>query len=176
MTYKETIQLFSLITTLYPGERRFADAGQAMLQAWTEMLQDLPFARVAAALKQHTALNRYPPSISELRGACVAAQPQGMSAEQAWAKVLRAVKNSSYYAQRMFDELPPICQRLVGSAQVLREWAQAEGPNALSVPRSQFLKGYAIEQTRQQERSLLPPAVRHALDAAQLPTGTETWG
>lgn len=165
MTKKEVAMLFAVITNLYPNEKRFAEASVDMAQAWHELLQDIPLQTAAKAVAAHAATNNFPPTIAEIRRFCVQANG-GESAEQAWARVLAALKDSAYHSAERFAELPEVCKRLVGSASVLKEWAVSEDQTSVSVARARFLAQYDIEKRKDQERKMIPPSVRQALDVA----------
>lgn len=165
MTKKEVAMLFAVITNLYPNEKQFTAAGIEMVQAWHELLQDIPLQTAAKAVAAHAATNNFPPTIAEIRRFCIQADG-GESAEQAWARVLSALKDSAYHSAERFAELPEVCKRLVGSANVLKEWAISEDQTSVSVARARFLAQYDIEKRKDQERKMIPPSVRQALDAA----------
>ncbi len=164
MTKKETAMLFGVITNLYPNEKQFTAAGVSMVEAWHELLQDIPLQTAAKAVAAHAATNSFPPTIAEIRRFCI--QQDGESAEQAWARVLHALKDSGYHSAERFAELPEVCKRLVGSASVLKEWGMSEDGTSISVARARFLAQYDIEKRKETERKLIPPSVRQALDAA----------
>ena len=165
MTKKEVAQLFGAIASLYPSEKAFKSAEIPMIEAWHELLQDIPLQTAAKAVAAHAATNNFPPTIAEIRRFCIQADG-GESAEQAWARVLSALKDSAYHSAERFAELPEVCKRLVGSANVLKEWAISEDQTSVSVARSRFLAQYDIEKRKDQERKMIPPSVRQALDAA----------
>lgn len=165
VTKKEIAQLFGAITNLYPNEKQFTAAGVDMVTAWRDLLQDIPLDIAAKAVAAHAATNNYPPTIAEIRRFCI--QTDGAeSAEQAWARVFTALKDGAYHSAERFAELPDVCKRLVGSANVLKEWAISEDQTSIQVARARFLSQYDIELRKERERKMIPPSVRQALDAA----------
>ena len=165
MTKKEVAQLFGVIASLFPKEKAFKSAEIPMIEAWHELLQDIPLQTAAKAVAAHAATNNFPPTIAEIRRFCIQADG-GESAEQAWARVLRALKDSAYHSAERYAELPDVCKRLVGSANVLKEWAISEDQTSISVARARFLAQYDMEKRKESERKMIPPSVRQALDAA----------
>ena len=165
MTKKEVAMMFAVITNLYPNEKQFTAAGIEMVQAWHDLLQDIPLATAAKAVAAHAATNNFPPTIAEIRRFCITSDG-AESAEQAWARVLSALKDSAYHSVERFAELPDVCKRLVGSANVLKEWAISEDGTSISVARTRFVAQYDVEKRKEKERKLIPPSVRQALDAA----------
>lgn len=164
MTKKEVAQLFGAIASLYPSEKAFKSAEIPMIEAWHELLQDIPLQTAAKAVAAHASTNSFPPTIAEIRRFCF--QSDGESAEEAWARVLHALKDSGYHSAERFSELPEVCKRLVGSANVLKEWAISEDQTSISVARARFVVQYDIEKRKETERKMIPPSVRQALDAA----------
>lgn len=164
---QDVVKLFGVITNLFPNDKRFAAADANMVSAWHELLQDIDFRIATKAIAAHAATNDYPPTIAEIRRFCIKAD--GESAEQAWARVLHALKDSAYHSAERFAELPEVCKRLVGSANVLKEWAISEEQTSVSVARTRFLAQYDIEKRKETERKMIPSAIRQLLDEVSKP-------
>lgn len=164
MTKSEILKLFGVIASLYPNAVRFAEADASMRDAWHELLQDIDLRIAGKAVAAHAATHDFPPTIAEIRRFCF--QSDGESAEEAWARVLHALKDSAYHSAERFADLPDVCKRLVGSASVLKEWAISEDGTSISVARARFVTQYDIEKRKETERKMIPPSVRQTLDAA----------
>ena len=164
MTKADVLRLFGVIASLYPNAVRFAEADASMRDAWHELLQDIDLRIAGKAVAAHAATHDFPPTIAEIRRFCF--QSDGESAEEAWARVLHALKDSAYHSAERFADLPDVCKRLVGSASVLKEWAISEDGTSISVARTRFVAQYDVEKRKEKERKLIPPSVRQALDAA----------
>lgn len=167
MTKSEVLKLFGVIASLYPNAVRFAEADAAMRDAWHELLQDIDLRIAGKAVAAHAATHDFPPTIAEIRRFCF--QSDGESAEEAWARVLHALKDSAYHSAERFAELPPICQRLVGSPAQLTEWGLAEDGATISVARSRFVAQYDIEKSKETQRKMIPSAIRNVLNDATKP-------
>jgi hypothetical protein len=93
MTKSETVQLFAIINSLFPRDTSFRSATKDMVDAWAEMLGDIPFDHAKAAVKAAVATSPFPPSIAEIRDyATRLTAPKRMSADEAWgiaAEVIR---------------------------------------------------------------------------------------
>ena len=167
MTKKEVLKLFALIASIYTQAGRFAEADAQMRDAWHTLLEDISFDAAERAVSSHAVNNTFPPSIAEIRRYALAGIADNRdTAEEAWALVLKALKNSAYNSVEEFDKLPDICKRCVGSAQVLKSWAISEDEATVSVARAQFLSAYRTLDKRERERSMMPPSIRDALDEA----------
>ena len=85
MNRKETIATFALISALFPRDDKFANATKEMISAWNEMLADIPFDIVKAAIKAAVATSPFPPSICEIRNYAVKISENSLRpAEEAW--------------------------------------------------------------------------------------------
>ena len=85
MNRKETVATFALISALFPRDDKFANATKEMISAWNEMLADIPFDTVKAAIKAAVAKSPFPPSICEIRNYSVKISENSLrSSEEAW--------------------------------------------------------------------------------------------
>lgn len=85
MTKSETVQLFAIIKALFPRDDSFKNATKDMVDAWAEMLGDIPFDHAKAAVKAAVATSPFPPSIAEIRDyATRLTTPKRLSADEAW--------------------------------------------------------------------------------------------
>ena len=167
MTKQEVVKLFALISTAYPRSDAFRRATPDAVEMWAMCLEDIPFEVVQKAFVAHSVNSEFPPSIAEIRRYALAGIADNRdTAEEAWALVLKALKNSTYNSVEEFDKLPDICKRCVGSAQVLKSWAVSEDESTVSVARAQFLNAYRVMDSRERERAMMPPSIRDALDEA----------
>ena len=167
MTYKETAMLLCLCRTLYPRDRSF-DRGptemREITESWTHMLQDIPFGLARAAVSAHVANCPYAPAISEIRAyARKFAEPEAISAEEAWSLAIRAVRRYGMgpknYTTGKFpyemarDSVPPEVWRtmeLLG----FQDMCLSENRDVL---RAQFLKTYERQRQLREERQALLP-------------------
>ena len=85
MTKSETVQLFAIIKSLFPRDDSFKNATKDMVDAWAEMLGDIPFDHAKAAVKAAVATSPFPPSIAEIRDyATRLTTPKRLTADEAW--------------------------------------------------------------------------------------------
>ena len=96
MNRKETIATFALISALFPRDDKFANATKEMISAWNEMLADIPFDTVKAAIKAAVATSPFPPSICEIRNYAVKISENSLrSPEEAWKIASDAIRKYS---------------------------------------------------------------------------------
>jgi len=164
MTKQDIVEMFALISVLFPNDKAFGNASMQMVNAWHEMLSDLPKNAVSVALKRHTSVSEFAPSIAEIRKAVTdMTASDGRTGIDEWNDVAKALRNSAYDSAEQFRKLSPIAQRLVGSPMQLKEWGCAEDAATISVAKSQFLKGYELLKRRENETKQLPESIRNLL-------------
>ena len=83
-----------------------------------------------------------------------------MSELQAWALVQRALRNSGYNSEEEFAKLPEACQRAVGTAANLKEWALMDSDQVATIEQSHFIRNYRTSVQRMKEEARLPENVR----------------
>ena len=167
MTLDEITKLLCFCKMLYPRDRSFDKTPGEMseiAQAWAVMLQDIPFELGKAAVSAHVANCPYAPAISEIRAyARKFAEPEAISAEEAWSLAIRAVRRYGMgpknYTTGKFpyemarDSVPPEVWRtmeLLG----YQDMCLSENRDVL---RAQFLKTYERQRQLREERQALLP-------------------
>jgi hypothetical protein len=70
---------------------------------------------------------------------------------------------SYYNAGENFAELPPILQKIVGSPNVLREWALMNGEVVNSVIQSNFMRSYKAKVAQEKEHAMLPSSTKQLI-------------
>ena len=137
-----------------------------VIDLWQEMFAQDNVADVAKAVKALIATRSegYPPTIGEVRAHIVkVTQPQGLTPEEAWAKVYKAICRSSYYAREEFAKLPIECQRVVGSPEQLKAWANVDAQTTETVIASNFMKSYRARATQTEFEAKLPADLKQLI-------------
>ena len=168
MTRDETIDLLSILKAAYPNfykdmTRKDADH---VISLWFEMFKDEPATLVGIAVKRHIATDTkgFPPHIGAIKDAIVKIQqPEEMTELEAWGLVQKALRNGYYGAQEEYDKLPPVIQRLVGTPNQLREWAQMDAEVVSSVVASNFQRSYKARAAHEREFLALPSDVKDTM-------------
>lgn len=155
MTRAEFSKLMAFITAAVDKP-----VARPTIDAYFEMLQDLPYDLAAVAVKKIIATDEYPtlPTIGKIRQAAAEiGRGHILSAPEAWGLVLKAVHNYGYY--REAEALASLPEHV---AEVVR-WMGFQTicmSEKISVDRGQFLRMYEVHQKREQEQALLPPAIK----------------
>lgn len=165
MTYGETIQVLSLIKLAYP---RFyiqitKDDADATASLWASMFIEDEFEVVKLATQSLIATFQYPPTITDIKNEIYKLKTMNeTTAIEEWNGIRKAIKNSGYHAKEMFDSLPPIAKKFVGSANQLKDWGMSENFND-GVIRGQFLKQYEVLKEKERYTMLVPDNVKNLL-------------
>ena len=163
MTRDETIKILMVIQAAYPNYK--PQDKTVAVNVWAEMLSDIPYEKVSAAVKMYiqTDTSGFAPSVGDVRErVCdIFAKEDDLNETAAWSLVLKAIRRSTYYSDEEFAKLPPVVQRAVSSPRQLREWATLEDVDGktLTVIQSNFQRTFRAEQQRERERSKLSPDV-----------------
>lgn len=156
MTVKEVARLLAFITAVYPN----IDIRQGTVEAWTELLGDLPYDVALAGVKKVLSQQEYPalPAVGKIRFACLDLTTTMLpSAMEAWAEVTRAIGLYGYYRQEeAMAYMSPMVVRVVRMLG-WRDICLSEEPEIL---RAQFRKAYEAHVTRDREVMVLPADIR----------------
>ena len=160
MTRDETIQLLMVIQAAYPNYK--PPDKTVAVNTWLMMLEEYDKQSVMMAIKVYIATDTsgFAPSIGQVIDKIKSiTTPKSMSEIEAWSLVRKAISDSGYNATARFNELPPECQRAVGSPSQLRMWAQDTEFNENVVMRC-----YRTELAKQREIDRMPSEIRQMID------------
>lgn len=183
MTREETLTIMGVLKAAYPSYYRDMSRRDAegVVDLWQAMFADEPLELVAAAVKTHIAGDRkgYPPHIGAIKNAIVrlTKPPElNMTEMEAWALVRKAIHGASMEgwsrvwhggvqdqrtsAERHFEELPPLVQRVVGSPNQLAEWERVDSQRIDTVIQSNFLRSWRARAEGECELLAMPADIR----------------
>ena len=166
MNKQDASRIVYMIKSAYPSAYAKASAEDmaGVVEIWADAFEDVSFPDVVAALKAYIVSDAsgYAPVPGQLRKHITSFDnDRDLSESEAWALVLRAASNGIYGAVEEWEKLPPLVQKSVGSWYVIHEMAQQE---LTSVDESNFKRTYRTLLLREQEKRMLPPSVRAALE------------
>lgn len=158
MTAKEFGFLADAIKTYFPRDNVLPT--ENAMRLWYEELKDIPYQSAYIALRKYMSINKYAPTIADIREQAAELSNQnddGLNETAAWLFVLKAIRRSTYYSEEEFAKLPATVQRAVASPKQLREWATLEDVDGktLTVIQSNFQRSFRVEQQRERERNKL---------------------
>lgn len=197
MTMQETGIIMDILVTAYPRFYAGKDAPdpRKVMSLWAEMFRDDPVELVAAAVKALIATDEkgFPPHIGAVKASMrKLVQPDEMTEMEAWRLVRRAIRGASMSpssrlitaegidnrtsAQKNFEALPPILQRVVGTPEQLAAWEQVEDDKIETVIQSNFMRSYRARAQQEREFQALPQDVRAMIGQAAGRTALEDGG
>ena len=171
MDRAETLKIFSVIKAEYRNHFKDISAvdANAMVDLWTEMFADVDYGIVGAAVKSYILSNTsgHPPKVGQINELIKKlTEPEPMTEQEASNLIFKALSNGIYNAESEFDKLPPILQTLVGSPNMLREWAMMDSDTVKSVIASNIMRSYRVAEERHRVKEALPSNIRAMLEEA----------
>lgn len=165
MNQTETLKIMAVLRGAYPAFYRDMSRKEAesVVALWAEMFAEDDVAIVAAAVKALIATDDkgFPPHIGAVKAKVrQITQPSGMTPQEAWNLVAKAIRNSAYESREEYGKLPKEIQRLVGSPNQLRYWALMDSETVHSVVASNFQRSFAARQKADNDFKALPRDVQ----------------
>lgn len=165
MNREEVLMVMTVLRGAYPQFYRgiTAKEAEATVSLWAEMFAEDDVAVVAAAVKALIATDDkgFPPHIGAVKAKVrQITQPSGMTPQEAWNLVAKAIRNSAYESREEYDKLPREVQRLVGSPNQLRDWALMDSDTVHSVVASNFQRSFTVRQKADDDFKALPRDVQ----------------
>ena len=183
MTKKEIAEILAIMQSNYPDDfKGMSDAAMnGKINLWLMQFRDDQYSDVLAAVMAHIATdtNRFMPPVGVIKAKLAEIrQPETMTPHEAWMRISEALRNGIYGAQKEFDALPPLLQKMVGSPTQLKEWAMMDAEVVQSVVASNFRRSYEVRAAKEREYLSLPSNVRQAVEQIaagmkQMPALTE---
>lgn len=171
MTLNEATRIIVIICMNYPDTQRGMtdDERKTYAKNWHFFFKDDSYAEVLAAVQKiiSSSQERFAPNIGMIREQMRKnREPKsGLSEQEAWELVKRALRNGLYGYKEEFAKLPPTVQRCVGSENMIREWAAMESETLDSVVASNFMRSFRAIRQSAEEEARTPAAMREQLEA-----------
>lgn len=161
MNQKQAISILAIIKSAYPNFYKDMNDEdiKTTVELWSTMFVNDNPSVVTEAVKALICTLKYPPTIADVKEKIrLITQPEEMTEQEAWSKVRGAM--SYYTAVESYNNLPDILQKLVGSPNQLREWAQMNQEHIETVVKSNFLRSYTAKMTRERSIQALPESTK----------------
>lgn len=179
MERSDVLKIMAVLRGAYPQFYRDISRAEAedTVNLWADMFKSDEPALVAAAVKSVIEGDEkgFPPTIGQVKAKLrLITGSKELSEAEAWDMVSRAIRNGLYGAADEFEKFPPFVKRIVGSPNMLREWARMDTDTVHSVVASNFQRSYRVISSREKEINALPADVRkfvEKLSPAQKPYG-----
>lgn len=151
MSNKEISKIILILKTSYPYA--FKDMSKEETENMVNLYQTLfkayTYEEVSKAVIDIINTSEYMPTIATIKSKIYDIKhPIQESNTELWESLLSAIRNSSYYAEREFEKLPPLVKEFVQSPQQLQSIAREMSSDEIhTVFKGQFLK--QIENIKQ---------------------------
>lgn len=169
MTREEFATIVKGMRAVYAQPTFIAD--KDAFDVWYELFKDYPYKAMNMAVKAHMICSTFVPTpadihaqIQKLRSGNADSLP---TAEEAFALVRKATRNSNYHAEEEFDKLPKIVQDAVGTYQNLQAWGGMDIGEFETVQKSHFVRIYNALVAREKSEERLPGNIRGVVEAAR---------
>lgn len=176
MTRQETLMLMSLLRAAYPQyyAKQGVDDAKAAVNLWHMMFQDDDAQLVSAAVKAFisTDTKGFPPVVGQIKAKLdmIMREAYGggeMTPMEAWSRVQKAIRNSSWHAQEEFDKLPETIKAVIGGPSALRDYAMMDSETVNSVVASNFQRSFTARRDHVTEMRMLPSDVKQFIETEQ---------
>ena len=163
MTRQEVAALMGVLQVAYPSFYARQGRGEIIsaVNLWAEMFSEYPAKIVTAAVKAYIADdNDFPPNPGKiLTKVRRITRPAGMTEQEAWSVLKRAICNSGYHSREEFEKLPLEIRSIVHDPAQLKAWADDLEFNE-AVVSSNFMRSYREFAANVREFQALPADVR----------------
>ena len=171
MTKKEANQILALLNTNYPDTFKDLsdDTYRMKVNLWADVFKNVPYPTVYAAVMAYIANSpeRFAPNIGQIKEQIrQLTHPDELTEAEAWALVMEAARDSSNRA--LFDNLPPLIQRAIGSFSTFKQYGLMS-PDQISVEHSHFARSYRAAQSQEAEREKTPERVKQYFEGITKP-------
>ncbi|MBQ7976589.1 MAG: hypothetical protein IJ300_12965 [Clostridia bacterium] len=171
MSRAELLQIFALLEANYePQFAKKTDLNKrAMVNLWEEHFADKDYNLVKAAVNAYisTDTTGYVPNVGQINEQIrKLTNKEQMTEQEAVAKIIKATKRGTYYAEEEFEKLPPVLQRLVGSPEQIRVWGGMQEDEIQTVVASNLMRSYRAIAQKEELHQTLPSSIKAMLEQA----------
>ena len=168
MTYDETLKIFAVLKANYGNffKNMSRIDAEAQVSLWAEMFEDTPYEVVGMAVKAFIAtdVEGYPPNVGRIKQEIRnLSEKEQMTEQEAISLIMKATKNGLYGADKEYEKLPPVLQRLVGSPSQLKVWARMPVDELQTVVASNLMRSYKAIAQREEYEKALPSSIKNLL-------------
>ena len=162
MTFNEFKALVKGMKAVYTSPNFLPDADSVKI--WYRLLEDMPYELANIAIQRHMAINKFPPTVAEIRAAAVESVYKPVDWSDGWEQFRKAVSKYGYYQQEAaLNSLDDLTCRVVKRL----GWKQlCESENPMQ-DRANFRMIYEQEQQREGEKAALPAGLKTQIERLQ---------
>jgi hypothetical protein len=162
MVREEAVTILRILKAGYPQFYKGMSKEDAtdIVELWA-MMFDEPLQIVTEAVRAIVATKKdYPPTIADVKEkiSLITKAEDEITEIEAWNIVKKKI--SCYATGESFESLPDILQKLVGSAQQLRDWGMMDVETLDTVVQSNFMRSYKAKSKVENEYKALPASTK----------------
>lgn len=168
MKKSETVSCIRYLDAAYPNAyKRFdMEKFENLIAVWYNTFSEYPVEMVMVGIQGYisTDTSGFPPAPGQVIKVIqdITRQEETNSME-AWAIVKRAVNSPRDRAKEVFDNLPPLIQKVVGGHQQLLAWGNIGEDEFETVIQSNFMRTYETEKKRQKQLQMIPERIKRMI-------------
>lgn len=158
MDMNETRRILASITAIYPAFVKDRDP-DVLSRIWQQIFARAPYSLVNQALTAYIAtdVKGFPPTPGALNAFILKTrQLQGLTVDEGWSILLKALSRGLYNSQEVFDALPREVKKIVRSPNTIFQWAHLGRSEINTVIASHFRQSWNAMQEKLQYEDLLP--------------------
>lgn len=168
MKKSETVSCIRYLDAAYPNAyKRFdMEKFENLIAVWYNTFSEYPVEMVMVGIQGYisTDTSGFPPAPGQVIKVIqdITRQEETNSME-AWAIVKRAVNSPRDRAKEVFDNLPPLIQKVIGGHGQLLAWGNVGEDEFETVIQSNFMRTYEAEKKRQKQLQMIPERIKRII-------------
>ena len=171
MTKTDVLKIISMLEVAYPQHysRLSQEQLQNQIMLWSDLLEDEDANIIANTVKImiKNDSSPFPPTVGQI---CSKAQdlfqPKGMTEQQAWNHISRAIRNGNYHAREEWENLPEEVQEMC-SPNDIRDWASMDTSQVQTVVSSNWQRSFKVREKARQEYNRLPNKTKELIKSIE---------
>ena len=168
MTREETKMIIAMLSSVYVNEfSKFSEYKvKQMIDIWSMLLEDEDADKIANATKVwlKTSSNAFMPTPAMLiQKAYDMFQPKGMTEQEAWGCISKAIRNGNYHAKEEWEMLPKEVQQMC-SPNDIRDWASMDTSQVQTVVSSNWQRSFKVREKNRVEYDRLPNQTKRLIE------------
>ena len=166
MTENEALRILAVLKVSYPNFYKDLTANEVeeTVELYQMMFDGCDYKLVNLAIIELINSFKYPPTIADIKNKMYElTNTNDTSPTELWDKLLTAIRNGTYGAEKEFEKLPDIVKEFVKSPSQLREMASMDSDVIHSVVKGQFLKQIENLKERIKTRNMMLPETKKIL-------------
>ena len=165
MKKSETVDCIIYLDAAYPGAyKRFTEKKfETLVAVWYNTFSEYPVEMVMVGIQGYISSDTsgFPPSPGQVMKVIQnITRQQDMTGMEAWSLVKKAVNSARDKYEEVFNDLPPLIQKVIGGHHQLLTWGNVREEEFETVIQSNFMRAYEAEKQRQSQIEMIPERIR----------------